>query len=242
MNTGGRPHEKKLWDTSFRQVFTTNFIKDPDLHILLFLSGEKINDVMRDALREYMVKHGNKAIERDFQTAVFMSASRLMSQGVRPVASDVLAEMSQKHAGLSTAVAPHPHPGRADETEIDASLSAPVTPVVALATPDAAVQVTPVATQTFPEHDDFASQSFEAPPVEAAAMARPSSFAPAETPAPATSAGVGDQAATPAHTPPVGVRPKPAFDFGVSPASEGLAPDAASPVNQRDKWLARAKF
>lgn len=51
----GGSRREKLWDTSFRHVFITNYLKDPDIHILMFISESEVNNIIREALRDYMV-------------------------------------------------------------------------------------------------------------------------------------------------------------------------------------------
>lgn len=94
MSKHGRKTEEKIWGTSFRHVFNTNYLTDPDLHILLFISGNEVNNVMRQALREYMTKHHSKAADTEFQARVFMAASMQVAKGVRPAASEIVVDMA----------------------------------------------------------------------------------------------------------------------------------------------------
>jgi hypothetical protein len=94
MATRGRKSEEKVWGTRFRHVFNTNYLVDPDLHILLFVTGGDINVVMRQALREYMDKHASKATDPEFQARIFMQASIKVAKGVCPTAKEVLGELS----------------------------------------------------------------------------------------------------------------------------------------------------
>jgi hypothetical protein len=103
MATQGRKNETKAWETGFRHVLSTSYLKEPDLHMLLFISEGGLNEIIRDALRDYMVKHSSKALDPDYQATIFMEASRQMSRGVRPVISEVLAGLSGGAASVAQA-------------------------------------------------------------------------------------------------------------------------------------------
>lgn len=145
MATQGRKSEEKAWDTGFRHVFSTNYLKDPDLHIFLFISEAEVNQIMRDALRDYMVKHPSKALDPEFQARVFMEASRQVSRGVRPVAREVMIELGEPvdKSAKAKARVPAAHPKQSP---------APVRPMdpPAVAAPSSVAQVaaevpTPIA-------------------------------------------------------------------------------------------------
>lgn len=91
----GRKTEEKHWDLGFRHVFNTNYVTDPDLHILLFIAGQNVNDLMRNALREYIANHSISAADPVYQSRVFMQASLQLSQGSTPIARDVLAALNE---------------------------------------------------------------------------------------------------------------------------------------------------
>lgn len=94
MNPKGRNVEEKLWETKLRHNFLTNYLHDPDVHTFLFLCGGESNNVIREALRDYMTKHASQATEAEFQDKVFMAASMKVARGHRPVGSEILAEMN----------------------------------------------------------------------------------------------------------------------------------------------------
>ena len=96
MNKEGRHSEEKVWETRFRHSFYANYMHDPDLHTLLFTSALDINEIIREALRDYIKQTGNKAADPEFQQKVFVGASKLMSQGHRPVGSEVMAQLGEK--------------------------------------------------------------------------------------------------------------------------------------------------
>ena len=93
-----RKSAAKVWETSFRQTFTTTYLKDPDLHVLIYVSGENFNEIIREALRDYMTKHGSKAADPDFQAKVFITASIKMARGDQALASDVLSKIESKYS------------------------------------------------------------------------------------------------------------------------------------------------
>lgn len=88
----------KVWETSFRHNFNTTYLKDPDLHVLLYISGESFNEINREALRDYMKKHGSKASDPDFQAQVFITASIKMARGDKAFASDVLSKIENNYS------------------------------------------------------------------------------------------------------------------------------------------------
>lgn len=95
MKITGRKPVQKPWDTSYRHSFYTSFSEDPDLHVLMFISGNGMNAVIREALRDYMVKHASPATDRDFQRRVFLLASERTAAGRPPTGSEVLGELHQ---------------------------------------------------------------------------------------------------------------------------------------------------
>lgn len=170
MATHGRRAEEKLWDTSFRHVFNTNFLKDPDLHILLFISESEVNNIIREALRDYMVKHQSKAIAREYQARVFMTASLQVAAGARPKASDVLFEMGEESA--RAAGPPRQPPARRNVAPTP--LPAPVAQPTAFAPASPAAVVSQAPTEV----------AVAAAPV-GQAHAGASDFSPTDRPAPA---------------------------------------------------------
>lgn len=95
----GRKHEDKVWETSFRHVLRTGYLADSDLHILVYIAGSHINDVMCEALRDYMAKHNIKAADPEFQMRVCMQANMQMARDkISPIAEDVLEELGELDA------------------------------------------------------------------------------------------------------------------------------------------------
>lgn len=91
----GRKAEEKAWGTSFRHVFNVSYMSDPDIHTLMFTAEADFNNVMRQALREYMERHNHKAKEPEYQARVFIQASNRMARGIIPNARDILLEMGE---------------------------------------------------------------------------------------------------------------------------------------------------
>lgn len=164
MNPNGRKPEVKTWETRFRHSFYTNYLQDPDLHVLLFLSDSRISDIMREALRDYMVKHGHQAADPVFQRQVFLAASLHVSRGHRPVASEVLAELGDQildgeqtpparsqHPRENAAKAPSPLPAQVISAvvpnvapQVEAPEPTPTLPAVQVKTPQVQRTVSPV--------------------------------------------------------------------------------------------------
>jgi hypothetical protein len=92
----GRKAEEKAWGTTFRHVFNVNYMSDPDLHTLMFTAEAEFNNVLRQALREYMEKHNHKAKEPEFQARVFIQASTRLARGINPSARDILLELGEE--------------------------------------------------------------------------------------------------------------------------------------------------
>jgi hypothetical protein len=134
MNPNGRQADEKQWDTKFRHSFFTNYATDPDIHTLLFISGGNTNAMIREALRDWMVKHQSTATDSDFRRQLFVAASSHAAMGQRPVSSQLLREMGQEpaaHAGAKSSQAgpsrqakvdkprgPHPAPPVAVQAHI----------------------------------------------------------------------------------------------------------------------------
>ena len=153
MNPKGRPSEEKLWETRFRHSFFTNFMQDPDLHTLLFVCEQDINEIIREALRDYIKKTGNKASEPEFQQKVFVGASKLMSQGHRPVGSEVMAQLGEKPTsarrnGKSAATSRKKTDPPAPPNSFSARLDSLDVPTQAI--PDTVPTPSPVVTHTPP--------------------------------------------------------------------------------------------
>jgi len=103
----GRKAAPKTWDTGYRHSFYTSYGEAPDLHTLMFISGANMNAVIREALRDYMVKHNSPALDPEFRRKLYLIASEKTAAGHAPIASEVLVEMglelpSQAHAEPST--------------------------------------------------------------------------------------------------------------------------------------------
>jgi hypothetical protein len=84
MKGPGRPGEEKSWDTILRHHLSISFVKEPDIHTLLFVSGPEINSILRMALREFMDKHQHPARNPAFRQKVFLEASSAIAGGGSP--------------------------------------------------------------------------------------------------------------------------------------------------------------
>lgn len=84
MKSPGRPGEEKAWDMNLRHQLSVNFVKEPDIHTLLFVSGPEINSILRTALRDFMDKHKHPASNHAFRQKVFLEASRAIANGGSP--------------------------------------------------------------------------------------------------------------------------------------------------------------
>lgn len=90
MKSPGRPGEEKAWDMKLRHQLSINFVKEPDIHTLLFVSGPEINSILRTALRDFMDKHKHPASNHAFRQKVFLEASRTIANGGSPRYSQLL--------------------------------------------------------------------------------------------------------------------------------------------------------
>ena len=63
-----------------------------DIHTLMFTAEAEFDNVLRQALREYMEKHSRKAKEPDSQARVLIQASIRIAREVTPNARDILRE------------------------------------------------------------------------------------------------------------------------------------------------------
>lgn len=95
MKSKGRKAEEKPWDTTYRHSFYTSYAQDPDLHVLMFVSGTAMNSILREALRDYMRKHASRAADPEFQRQVFMIACQKTADGHPPIGSEVLRDMHE---------------------------------------------------------------------------------------------------------------------------------------------------
>ena len=103
----GRKAAPKTWDTGYRHSFYTSYGEAPDLHTLMFISGANMNAVIREALRDYMVKHNSPALDPEFRRKLYLIASEKTAAGHAPIASEVLVEM-----GLELPYLAHAEPAR----------------------------------------------------------------------------------------------------------------------------------
>ena len=90
MKKNGRPYSEKIWDHKIRHVFNTDFAKDPDIHILMFILGDQATNVIRQGLRDYMAATKSKALEPAFRERVFMTASQYLVRGENSGPTSVL--------------------------------------------------------------------------------------------------------------------------------------------------------
>lgn len=166
----GRKAAPKTWDTGYRNSFYTSYGEAPDLHTLMFISGANMNAVIREALRDYMVKHNSPALDPEFRRKLYLIASEKTAAGHAPIASEVLVEM-----GLEL-----PHQAHA-EPSAKARTAAP-----------AKAPTLPARVEVLQQHATPATQPV-AQPVEHPAPTP----APAPAPAPVVEAPAPSQAITP---------------------------------------------
>ena len=164
----GRKAAPKTWDTGYRNSFYTSYGEAPDLHTLMFISGANMNAVIREALRDYMVKHNSPALDPEFRRKLYLIASEKTAAGHAPIASEVLVEM-----GLEL-----PHQAHA-EPSAKARTAAP-----------AKAPTLPARVEVLQQHATPATQPV-AQPVEHPAPT------PAPAPAPVVEAPAPSQAITP---------------------------------------------
>lgn len=135
----GRKAAPKTWDTSYRHSFYTSYGEAPDLHTLMFISGANMNAVIREALRDYMVKHNSPALDPEFRRKLYLIASEMTAAGHATIASEVLVEMglelpNQAHAepnSKARTVAPAKAPTLPAQVEVLQQPSAPASQPVA---------------------------------------------------------------------------------------------------------------
>jgi hypothetical protein len=109
MKGPGRPGEEKPWDTILRHQLSTSFVKEPDIHTLLFVSGPEISSILRMALRDYMEKYQHPARTQSFRQKVFLEASSAMAGGASPRFSQLPssgAVANDKHVHIEPATSP----------------------------------------------------------------------------------------------------------------------------------------
>lgn len=214
MNPKGRLPEEKLWETKLRHNFLTNYLQDPDIHVLLFISEAETNNIIREALRDWMVKTGSKALDPEFQAKVFLTASMEVARGVRPVGSDVLAAMGE--------------PTRAKPGQARPTKAAPRTKPARAPSPEQA-KPPAMANEIQPGSGHEIGPAHDTPPphpAEASAPAAPSLEVAQAEPHPAVQPG----------TP----KKPPVLDFGAEPEiGDGQTDEAQSKPSQRSRWLAR---
>lgn len=80
MNNIGRKPEGKLWLTEYRHTLRAKFLNDPDIHLLIFAAGENTTDLLKAALREFIENHDLPFGSSDFQTGLFMQASKMFTE------------------------------------------------------------------------------------------------------------------------------------------------------------------
>lgn len=212
----GRKAAPKTWDTGYRHSFYTSYGEAPDLHTLMFISGANMNAVIREALRDYMVKHNSPALDPEFRRKLYLIASEKTAAGHAPIASEVLVEM-----GLEL-----PHQAHAEPSAKARTAAAAKAPTL------------PARVEVLQQHATPATQPVAQPvehptptPAQAPAVLAP---APAPAPAPVVEAPAPSQAITPRAI---------AIDFG--PAEPEINMDAGETANGQPKltakqrWLAR---
>ncbi|MBY0234166.1 MAG: hypothetical protein K2W93_04225, partial [Burkholderiaceae bacterium] len=123
-----RPTEEKLWESKFRHNFFTNYLQDPDLHVLMFISESETSNIIREALRDWMTKHGCIAANPEFQAKVFIAASTKVAAGYRPVGSEIMEELGESRFARAAPPPAKAASPRKKTTRTQAPLSAQVLP------------------------------------------------------------------------------------------------------------------
>ena len=187
MSKTGRPVEDKVWETRLRHYLSFQYGQEPDLHVLLFASGEAFKGILAEALRDWMVKHNSPCLDPDFRAQLFMTASMELAKGNEPSTSLVLEAMGAERP-VATGSQPNvpsirgprssTRRGRAPAPQPEAPFPAPVSPAGGGYAAPAAHAFPPPATPA----PYFAPPAAPAMPVAAAAVPAPQ--APAAAPPP----------------------------------------------------------
>lgn len=101
----GRPYSEKSWNVKIRHVFSTDFTKDPDLHVLLYMLGDQASSVIRQGLRDYMVATNSKAMDASFRERLFMAANQLLVRGENSGPNNALFQIGE--GGVQAATLKH---------------------------------------------------------------------------------------------------------------------------------------
>jgi hypothetical protein len=97
-NKRGRRYQNKPWDLRLRHVFSVSYMDEADLHALMFISGDHFTAIMQRALREFVSNHGLPTNDIEFQSKLYLTASKLISENrEQPDQVDVLESMGESH-------------------------------------------------------------------------------------------------------------------------------------------------
>ena len=217
----GRKPKIKEWDTRLRYEIGSNYASDSATHILLFLAGDRAQELFHRALQDFANALDIPINDPEFHHAVFMQAASMQAASKRaPFPSDVIAALGRNDV-LDTLHRALDNQGK----------ERPAPKPVAVRTP-AAPQSKP-----YVAHVASAVQTKTAPPASLPSVPAPVAVAPTVTPQPSTP--VAPVVTAPVVSAPVQRKPLadidmgPELDLDTSPAEPSTGVDAV-----KNRWLA----
>lgn len=149
-NKRGRRYQNKSWDLRLRHVFSVGYLEDADLHALMFISGDHFTSIMQRALREFASNHGLPTNDNDFQSKLYLAASKLISENrEKPDQIDVLQSMGEsslidKLGELAQVLSPSSDKAVAQPKPAAVATKSPLQPVQPKPAPIAAAKPQPI--------------------------------------------------------------------------------------------------
>ena len=90
-NKSGRKFQERTWEPEFRLHFRPYLQRASDIHLLLFLAGNKVDVLIENALREFIRNHNLELDNIDNQTLILLeSAKYFLAHGKSPTAEELL--------------------------------------------------------------------------------------------------------------------------------------------------------
>lgn len=109
----GRKPVSKTWDTKFSHTLRTDFATDSDVHLLLFIAGDRASQLIHAALQAFAKANGIPIDDPAFQESVCLQAGTMIAKTKRsPNAVEVMQAIG-KSAVLKKLIASLENGGKA---------------------------------------------------------------------------------------------------------------------------------
>lgn len=87
----GRKPVQKTWETKFSHIFRTDYANASDVHVLLFLSGDRASQLIEVALRAFAKANGIPVDDPELQESICLQSGSVIAKSKRsPSAMEVM--------------------------------------------------------------------------------------------------------------------------------------------------------